>query len=209
MSAMKTVLQLFEAVLAQQWLWASLIGGGIAFMIQRLNFKHSLGEQRRVATMQTASQLRGWLIETSRVFEEQSIRYEPGPEIDQGPYGYCFPNPSDIPAFPFADGLERISSLRSDDAQSLFNLIERRRAAESEASLTWHVRDSEDAAAVFERLIAQVYLDSAIIYSKLAKQVGWTRTAVTENQLDEMRKRAAPVRDSNDRVDIPELVAAP
>lgn len=209
-AAFELVAELAAALLTQQWLWGALVAGGIAYAIQRLNFKHSVGEQRRVATMQIASQIRTWLIGTSRVFQEQSIRHQPDPNTDPNdPSGYFFPEPSDIPAFPFADALERISSLHSDDAQSLFNLIEQRWSAENEAELTWYTSDKEDAATVFEPLIAQVYLDCSDVYSKLAKQVGWVTVVVPERELADMRKIAARAHETRELradlgLDIPE-----
>ncbi|MGD0864655.1 MAG: hypothetical protein ABSA49_03755 [Rhizomicrobium sp.] len=190
---MQTIFDLGTALLAQQWLWGAIVGGGIAFATQRLQFRHSVGEQRRVATMQIASQIRLWLIETMRVFREQPIFDQPDPNSDPNdPYGYYFPTPSDIPAFPFADALERISLLRSDDAENLFNLIERRLNAEKEASLTAWVDDHEAASDLFEAKIADIYIDCSAIYCKLAKKVGWTREVITDEELDEMRKRARP-----------------
>jgi hypothetical protein len=193
---MTSVLQALTALLSQQWLWGAIVGGSIAYVTQRLNFRHSLGEQRRVAAMQIASQIRVWLIETNRVFEDPA-RYEPDPNSDPNdPYGYYFPTPSDIPAFPFAAAPERISVLDNANAQSLFDLFERRMIAESKARVAADTHDFEYAATIFEPRIAQVYLDCLAVYSKLAKQVGWTGDVLSKTTIEEMRQRAAQPHDT-------------
>lgn len=193
---MTSVLQALTALLSQQWLWGAIVGGSIAYVTQRLNFRHSLGEQRRVAAMQIASQIRVWLIETNRVFEDPAS-YQPDPNTDPNdPYSYHFPTPGDIPDFPFAAVPERISVLENADAQRLFNLFEQRMIAENEARFAADTHDFEYAATIFEPRIAQVYLDCLAVYSKLAKQVGWTGDVLSKTKIEEMRKRAAQLHDT-------------
>jgi len=180
--------------------WAAIagaiVGGGIAYVTQQLAFRYSLGEQRRVAAMQLASQIRVWLIQTHRVFSNPA-NCQPDPDDDpRDPNRYCFPVPSDIPAFPFAAAPERISVLANADAQRLFNLLEGRMVAENEASFAHDTHDNEYAATVFEPRIAQVFLDCLAVYRHLAKQVGWTGEPLPGNAITLMEERAARLHDT-------------
>jgi hypothetical protein len=171
----------------------TIVGAAATWFIGWRNARRERVERQRVTAMQIAAQLRLWLIETVRAFQDHPILYEPDPNQDPGdPYGYFFPAPSDIPPFPFNDALERISSLPSADAQSLFNLIERRLEAERQARVTSWSNDNDEAAELFERLIAEVFLEGLAIYKRLAEQVSWTLDVIHAEAVTEMRERATP-----------------
>lgn len=165
----------------------ALVGGGIALFGEWRHVERDRGEQRRVAVMQIASQLRIWLIDTTHAFYEASYAQ---PTEDQDPNRDVFPAPGDIPPFPFDDSLATISLLQSGDAQSLFNVIARRRDAEKDAKHTAFLRDNEEAAEIFEARIAGLYVECAAIYTKMAKQVDWSGSAVTEQEIATMRQKA-------------------
>ena len=170
-----------------------LLGGCISLFASWQNFHRERLATQRIATMQIASQLRRWLVDTSRTFRDHPVLYQPDPDEDPGdPHGYHFPTPSDIRDFPFATTPDRIAELRSKDAERLFDLIEQRRSAERHAVLTAEVEDYESAAQEFEPLIAQLYLDCISLYSDLAKQVGWNPQTVGVDELNDMKQRASP-----------------
>jgi hypothetical protein len=156
----------------------ALVGAGATLAGQWMTFRRNRRDRQRTATMQIASQIRLWLIDTTHAFYEAD-------------YGQPFPAPGDIPAFPFERPLEDVSLLQSSDAQSLFDLVARRRAAELYWKHTSFLRNNEEAAEDFERDIAALYVDCTSIYRTLARRVSWNGAAVAERELDAMRKRAS------------------
>src|SRR6202012_3725577 len=119
--------------------------------------------------------------------------YQPDPEEVAGdPYGYYFPTPSDIPAFPFADDLDRIAQLSSADAETVFALVQKKSSAEREAAIAAELVDYERAAEVFEPLIAQVWLDGLAVYQRLAAPLAWRKDVVAADELADMCQRAVP-----------------
>ena len=174
--------------------WAGIIsavagavaGGGVAWFLEWRHFKRNRGEQQQIAAMQIASQLRLWLIETDNLFFEQSIA-QPNPIDD--PERDAFPLPVHIPDFPFENSLERISLLKKEDAQRLFNTIAERKHEEIYAGNIWDKVGGEEAATCFESKIAKIYIDCALIYADLAKQIGWAEAAVPEDKIEKMRAR--------------------
>lgn len=165
----------------------TVVGGGITMLAEWIHFRRGLRARRRVAEMLIASQIRLWLIETTQAFYKESYA-EPPPNYD--PNGHVFPTPNDIPHFQFKDSLESISLLQRDDARGLFDIIVKRWEAELEVQHIAFLQDHEEAALFFEPCIAQLFLDCYSIYTKLAKRIGWSELAVTEDEMNKMREKA-------------------
>jgi hypothetical protein len=176
--------------------WQTLIAGFAAFVAAvltvralRVQADKAGARTELIASMQIASQIRLWLIQTAHVFEEHPIFDEPDPDGD--PRANVFPRPSDIPPFPFENSLNSISLLESNQAQLIFGLVEQRLNAEKEAGVTAYLEDHQEAAEIFETRIAMIFVDCVAIYTTLAERVGWQEPSVGERTLSEMRKRAA------------------
>jgi hypothetical protein len=184
---------------------SAVIGGAMTLFIGERAFRRDRKDKQHIATMQVAVQLRMWLIDTMRTFRDHEVFHQPDPNDDGSPYGYYFPTPSDIPKFPFADSLERVSQLNSSNAQSVFGLIELRAKSERSASVTAEVLDFEEAADDFQRGICEVWLRALDVYQVIAKEVAWQSDVVTDAELADMKKMAEPPDDTGQAaVDIPE-----
>ena len=184
---------------------SAVIGGAMTLFIGERAFRRDRKDKQHIATMQVAVQLRMWLIDTMRTFRDHEVFYQPDPNDDGSPYGYYFPTPADIPKFPFADSLERVSQLNSSNAQSVFGLIELRAKAERSAYVTAEVRDYEEAADDFQQGICGVWLKALEVYQVIAKEVAWQSDVVTDAELADMKKMAEPpVETGQAAVDIPE-----
>jgi hypothetical protein len=189
--------------------WQTLIAGGLALLgawitVRALKWQYARGlaQQQRVAAMQVAAQIRRWLIDTTHAFEigPDRVAEDRAANPDDDPDLYVFPHPGDIPKFPFQDALESISLLKSTDAKSLFDVIERRLSAERTAIAEAEFgSDNAVAAEIFEALIAAVYLECASIYSKLARQVGWPADAVRDEEIKTMREKASKLDEIRNR----------
>lgn len=163
-----------------------VVGGGVTWLLELNHFKRNRIEQQQIAAMQIASQLRLWLIETDNVFYEKE-NAQPNPNED--PEVDAFPLPEHIPGFPFENSLERISLLKKEDAQKLFNIIAERSREEIYAINMWDKVSGDEAATSFESKIAKIYIDCALLYADLAKQIDWAEAAVSEDKIKKMRAR--------------------
>ncbi len=171
---------------------SAIVGGGITLVAGERTFRRDRTAKQHIASMQIAVQLRTWLIDTVRAFEEEPVFAQPDPNDDGGPYGYSFPRPADIPAFPFTANLERASELKSKLAESVFALIEKRANADRDAYVTAELIDYETASTGFELSIAKVWLDAHATYQLLAAEVAWNTDVVTAAQFADMQTRANP-----------------
>jgi len=170
-----------------------VIGGFVTYFVNRWKFEQERDDRQRVAAMQIAAQLQIWLVETMRTFRDHHVFYQPDPEEDPGdPHGYFFPTPGDIPPFSFADDLDRIAQLKNADAERVFRLVQKRASAEREARITAEIEDYEEAAEIFQPLIAQLWLESLGIYQALTEPLLWGADVVTAGELADMHRRAAP-----------------
>jgi len=171
---------------------SAIVGGGITLVAGERTFRRDRAAKQHIATMQVAVQLRTWLIDAVRAFEEEPVFAQPDPNDDGGPYGYSFPRPGDIPSFPFATNLERVSEFKSKLAENVFALIEKRANADRDAYVTAELIDYDTASTEFGQNIAKVWLEAHATYQLLAAEVGWNTNVVTAAQFADMQKRANP-----------------
>ncbi len=165
-----------------------IIGGVITWFVQWDDSRRSVATQKKIAEMQIASLIRRWFIDTGHVFDKESYNL---PTEDMDPDRYVFPAPGDIPPFPFEDSLATISLLNITVAESLFDVIARRRDAENSYEHTSFLEDNERAAEIFEARIGEIFCKCETIYTELANQIKWNGMAISERQHNSMHEKAA------------------
>jgi hypothetical protein len=163
----------------------ALIGACATLSGQWIAFWRDRRTQRRTAGMQIASQIRLWLTETTHVLSEHEVLEGNNPSGDPNDV-----NCASIPPFLFENSLAVISLLPNKIAQDVFRLIERKLSAEKEASFRFFVATGEEAAEQFHARIAGIIVDATSLYARLAREVGWTDAALTNDEIERWRKHA-------------------
>jgi len=183
-----------------------VIGGILAWVAQWDASRRTRDGQRKVAIMQIAHQTHLWLTETTHNIAEHEVWEGGNPSEDPNDVS----SPS-IPDFPFEKSLDVISLLPSKHAEKVFGLMESKLSAGKEASFISAVQDNEDAAETYAARLAAIIVGCAGLYSELAKEVGWTGTALSEEEIGRWRKSAAKLDEIRNRpsgIDIGDLPSA-
>jgi len=127
--------------------------------------------------MQVATNLRHWInIVCERIWEAAN-------HISSGGAGgHLY---SDVPDFRFENNLDVVSSLSSEVAKNVFDLIQEKATLTSSVRSTSDYEGGDEAIDVFRGTAAELCIEAAAIYNVLAEIVKWPKDVLSA----EMRNR--------------------
>ncbi len=168
--------------LTQQWFWALILGAGLGFGGQWLRDILDRRAKRKIATMQVATQLRAWMIDTARRVSELDDFEASG--------GRAGTQHGGLAKFEFEDSLDQVSLLHPKDAMRIFDLIHEKETIRSEVAAAADYVDYDEALLHLRRRAGQIYLQALPVYDHLIKSIKWIGANLPEAMTAIMRREA-------------------
>lgn len=164
------------------------IGAGLALLVEHSEQAGRRKEDRTLATMTVATQLRSWMYRCAEIVADVDSALN-----SQGAIGQLH---AGLPDLPYETSMEQVIRLGPADSERLFDLIYEKNSINAEVSFAREVDgpgpDYEDPGA--NSLCGRagvVYVQSLDIYRDLAPAVGWKIEPFPDWQLDVMREEDA------------------
>jgi hypothetical protein len=136
-------------------------------------------QQRHIARMQIATNLRHWMKRI--VWQMYEIRNWVSSD-GQGGATY-----SELPKFRFEKSLEQVALLEHETAIKIFKLIHEKDNANAEVEATREYQDEDEALDIFRGRSAKLWLAALAIYDGVSRLVGWSEQAFRDEEKAMMR----------------------
>jgi hypothetical protein len=160
--------------------FGAVVGAICTLCVTSFNQWHHRTQQRRIVTMQIASNLRRWMHAMAWNFDQTKLSVD-----SDGHDGTLL---AEIPDFAFETSLEQIAILRNPIAVTLFDLIHAKDKANTRIKWCGELLDVEDIIGEFRSQSATLFLDVGALYRCLSRQVGWSPDADFDHQYTVMMK---------------------
>lgn len=169
---------IFYWILSQQWFWGVILGAGLAYFSQWLQYSRQQKNKQKIASMQVATLLRCWLFDCSNaVLDHQNW------ERSNGQMGR---NLSKIPALNIERSLDQIVCLNTTEAKAVFEWIHETKDAERTYAFMLDGVDGEIATDQLLIDCGALFKSGLNIYNTLAPIVGWKASPVSEDSIQRM-----------------------
>jgi hypothetical protein len=160
--------------------FGAVVGAICTLCVTSFNQWRHRNQQRRIATMQIASNLRRWMHTMAWNFEQTKL------SVDSDGHGGT--PLVEIPDFVFETSLEQIAILKNPIAVTLFNLINAKDKTNTRFKWCIEFQDEEDIFDEFRSQSATLFLDVGALYQCLSRQIGWSRDTDFDHHYTAMMK---------------------
>jgi hypothetical protein len=163
-----------------------VVGAVLAFASNRVLQGMQRRNQRRLAMMQVATNLRHWMNRV-RMRVEHTINWD----SSEGHGGIAY---TEIPEFRFESSLEQVALLDRKTAKRVFDLIHRKDDVNSGIEATSEYQSEDDAIDAFRGGAAALCLDALEIYQDISKRIGWKERVFSDYSKTTMQGEVARLR---------------
>jgi len=171
-----------SSILSQEWFWGVLLGATLTFISQLIYRSIQKKEERRIAAMQVATLLRGWLADCESAVLDHENWWRSNGQMGR--------NLSKFPELNIEQSLDQIVRLKPCEAKATFELIQKTRDTEISAVFMADAVGGEEATDWLHKECGALFIDGLEIHRQLAKNVKWKETPFSENVIQKMTELA-------------------
>ena len=183
-------MELVKFIVVQQAFWAILgttLGALIVSTVNYLIHLRQRRQQRQMARMRVATDLRHWMNGVVERLTQTRILIESGGHDGTAHYG--------IPSFRFERSLEQVSLLDHETATRVFSLLHERNGLNADIKGAWAYLDEDDILDRVRGLSAQLCLDVLQIYDRIAKRLKWSGKVFLDSTVAMLKDEVSRLRE--------------
>ncbi len=183
-------MELVKFIVSQQAFWAilgTILGALIVSTVNYLTHLRQRRQQRQMARMRVATDLRHWMNGVVERLSQARIWMESGGHDGTAHCG--------SPSFRFERSLEQVSLLDHETATKVFSLLHEKNGANADIKGATAYLDEDEILDEFRGSSARLCLDVLQIYNRIAERLKWSGKALSDSivamlkdKVDRLRK---------------------